>query len=88
MIRTFQPPPYRLVINATQAAARVAKAALHLDPILVPEPDAERRLSICLRCPGGHYAGRPHQRCMHPKCGCFLAAKARLQTERCPAGHW
>lgn len=88
MIRTFKPPPHRLAINALGAASRVAQAAIQRQPILVDETEATRRLTICLRCPGGHYAGRPHQRCMHPRCGCFLAAKARLQTERCPAGHW
>jgi hypothetical protein len=45
-----------------------------------PETSAAR-LAACASC--GHHTGL---RCRI--CGCFTAAKARLDHERCPAGKW
>jgi hypothetical protein len=42
---------------------------------------AAARLAVCASCP--HHTGL---RCRI--CGCFTAAKARLDHERCPAGKW
>ena len=47
-----------------------------------PKETAEARLAICLQCP--HLS--PLNRCL--KCGCFLKAKTRLRTEKCPVGKW
>jgi hypothetical protein len=47
------------------------------------------RLLICEACtgPGGYF--RPSdRRCSHPKCGCYMDAKAGLAAMACPIGKW
>jgi hypothetical protein len=43
--------------------------------------ELDNRLSICNSCEFMF-----ENRCL--KCGCFLQAKARLATSRCPEGKW
>lgn len=43
---------------------------------------ASRRLALCTRCP---YLTRD-KRCT--LCGCFVKAKTKVPTEKCPNGYW
>lgn len=66
-------------------SAGLAKVAIGMD-----RADDERirsRESICRDCPSGLFS---NGRCDASRggCGCFLAAKWRLASERCPKGHW
>lgn len=45
--------------------------------------DYDRRLSICHACPANMFNGG---RCMD--CGCVVALKAKVETEKCPLGFW
>jgi hypothetical protein len=45
------------------------------------------RLEICKAC--AYVKGEGSQiRCMHPKCGCFMAIKAGFKKAKCPVGKW
>ena len=50
-----------------------------------PGERTRRRLDTCSRCPQ-ILRGFVGDRCN--LCGCFLALKARLASQACPAGHW
>ena len=47
------------------------------------EEDAEYRLNICLSCPELIKLTRQCK-----KCGCFMAAKTKLEQATCPIGKW
>ena len=54
---------------------------------LTKSADFEKRLNICFNCPHFSSKGRiTSGRCL--ECGCFIRAKARLETEKCPIGKW
>lgn len=61
---------------------RAAEAAMTPGVTVLAEPAfARQRRSICNGCPNlkGSQCGI---------CGCFVAAKTKLITEKCPAGKW
>jgi hypothetical protein len=63
----------------------LAKVAVGMD-----KADADRveeRRSICQACPSGLFM---NGKCDASKggCGCYLAAKWRVASEKCPKGHW
>ena len=73
-----QVPPLRTqVMNAAKSAARFVARGL---PVVSADERA-RRLAICQSCPDFQDG-----RCLH--CGCRVAAKDWLGTERCPINRW
>jgi hypothetical protein len=88
-LRLMSDRPGMIVLKATAKAGAIgiAKAVLRIDPTS-PE-DLSRRVAICEACPSGCYLSGP-SRCDRSKggCGCFLAAKWRVASEKCPKGHW
>jgi hypothetical protein len=55
------------------------------------EPQADprlhqARLNICARCPDR--ISRPLVPDLCRRCGCILALKTRLKSQRCPKGLW
>jgi hypothetical protein len=44
---------------------------------------AEKRYSICLECPE---LIKLTKQCK--KCGCFMSAKTKLESAKCPIGKW
>lgn len=76
-------PPSGLLtaMNAGGAAARMGAAVVRGKPVVAAADLAERRVATCIECPYFR-AGR----CA--RCGCFVALKAKLVTERCPLGRW
>ncbi len=81
--RRFTPPNiFRQSVSAASAAAGECGAAMAGMP---PVEDAEiaRRLSLCEACP---FLIAGERRCS--KCGCFVEAKARFRTQRCPDARW
>ncbi|NDF29521.1 MAG: hypothetical protein EB150_04830 [Nitrososphaeria archaeon] len=44
---------------------------------------AESRYSICLQCPELFPITKQCK-----KCGCFMAAKTKLESAKCPLGKW
>ncbi len=75
------------VIRAVGGAIGIAKAVAAIDP--TDAESLERRIATCKSCPNGCYLENP-SRCDIEKggCGCFLAAKWRIASEKCPRGHW
>lgn len=48
----------------------------------VDDATKKRRAAICATC--------PHKTALNrcKKCGCFIALKTKLNTEKCPVGKW
>ena len=74
--------------NLLAAVGRVAvagakKLAGEDVAILVDATETKRRLAVCSFCP---FFSSADKRCS--ECGCFIEAKARLATEKCPQGCW
>lgn len=83
LVREAQMPPLGdRLRTACKAIARVLLAVSQGRPVWVPWGRKALRLSICRACD----AYRPDGRCR--ACGCRLKAKAALETEACPRGHW
>jgi len=81
------PPLQRQAENALRAAGRVLRAAATGQKIwLTPAKAAEHR-QICESNQCGYFRASD-ARCSHPECGCFTRLKAKLATEKCPAGHF
>jgi hypothetical protein len=68
------------LVNAVQAAARVARVAAVEDP-RVEKTLQKKRLCICQDC--GYMQGYQCSRCE-----CFIRLKTMLKTEKCPEGKW
>ena len=66
---------YSLAVGGT----KIGLAALGL--MASSEETIEQRKAACLQCE--HYDFGVCE-----ECGCFLAAKVALKTERCPKGKW
>jgi hypothetical protein len=49
----------------------------------VSTEEYKERLDICQNC-NNYNKGR----CEHPECGCFVAAKAWIESEDCPKNKW
>lgn len=93
------PSVVRQAANFAGTVARTTTAALHGEPVTVPDDVYQARLAVCQQAIGlpsqetldghcDHY--RPSDgRCS--ACGCFLAGvvgKARIVQETCPLGRW
>jgi len=48
-------------------------------------PATDDRIRMCQRCKAGYWKGRTLWCKM---CGCYVPAKARVQSEQCPLGIW
>lgn len=73
----------RQAFGLSRAAASALGAAVRGEAVVsTPEQVAARRAE-CDACP--HFVAET-ERCL--ACGCFIAAKIRLSTERCPVGRW
>lgn len=57
------------------------KVASSSGPIIAPTETIKARMDICGACE--FFA---NQRCT--KCGCFMEAKSRLMSLKCPIGKW
>lgn len=77
------PSVARRIANATEAAGRVAMAAVKAEPIKASPEIIAARNAVCEACPS-----RDGQWCQERKCGCFLPLKSTLATETCPLGKW
>lgn len=65
----------------------VAKAVVGVDR--APSAEVVRRLAICDACEHAVPCARDATRaCRCSVCKCVLSLKARLASERCPAGRW
>jgi hypothetical protein len=71
------PGPLRMALSAAGSMAKFLGSGF---ATAAPEVH-RRRIEACASCE--HHTGL---RCR--VCGCFTAAKARLQHERCPVGRW
>lgn len=74
---TDLPPLVEQAKSAAEAVGRVVAAAVRGEPIRASDEEHARRLAICKACE--YYRDG---RCL--KCGCVMAWKSRLATERCP----
>jgi hypothetical protein len=57
--------------------------ALNPKTIKASEDVAAQRFDICLSCPE---LIKVTKQCK--KCGCFMAAKTKLESAKCPLGKW
>lgn len=53
----------------------------NIDPNDPPESYAQTRIAICRECE--HYTMMVCR-----QCGCFMPAKTRIRSSRCPVGKW
>lgn len=86
------PSVSKMVINAARAAVDVGARAIKTAQIFVDRETSDKRIHGCsnrngegLTCKFFHAES---MRCAHPKCGCFLQAKVKLQAMKCPDGVW
>jgi hypothetical protein len=75
------PPLIAQAGNAARAVGRLTSALVRRQRIWAEQSEYEQRQAICANC-----EFLDSDRCK--KCGCFVAAKARLKTESCPIGKW
>lgn len=80
--RPALPSVPRMAANLAQAAVAEVKARISKSP-QVSTTTIEERLRTCRECE--HFIPAQN-RC--PLCGCYTAFKARLRSQRCPAGKW
>lgn len=52
------------------------------------EEEAERRLSICIKCPENSTPNEIQKLSTCKKCGCVLGAKSFSKNSKCPIGKW
>jgi hypothetical protein len=71
------PPLAHQAVNLAGAVGRFVGGGL----AMTTEEERSRRLNICHGC--DRFRGG---RCL--ECGCLLAAKLMMMTERCPIGRW
>jgi hypothetical protein len=76
-----------LARNASRAVKRVLVQVGHGRGIAADQDTIGRRQSVCQSNTCRKYEAA-HERCLHPKCGCFLRLKRWLATESCPEGLW
>ena len=81
----------RMAGNFGKAKSRVAVAAVRNESILAGDLLYQNRIEICAgneilqKC---EYYDSRMNRCRHRECGCFIKAKAKLLTEKCPESRW
>jgi hypothetical protein len=73
------PTTKELVINFGKAMVGYIKSGFKH----VSTEEYKERLDICQNC-NNYNKGR----CEHPECGCFVAAKAWIESEDCPKNKW
>ena len=73
----------KAVKNAAGAVRRVTVAVAQGSKVFVGEKLTAQRVSICERCP--NFVAKRRQCAL---CGCFVAVKAKLSTEKCPDNRW
>ena len=83
MMTTPKPAIAERITNATLAAGRVVDAVVEGEPVRVTPEEREARIETCHRCPAYE---SPLGEC--GLCGCYVALKAWLRTENCPARKW
>lgn len=71
----------QMAANFTEAMTKYAKSKFKH----VSLEEYRQRLATCNKNDCGYHKGL---RCLHPACGCFLAAKAWISTENCPMDLW
>jgi hypothetical protein len=49
----------------------------------ISKEEAEARYTLCVTCP---FFQKITKTCL--KCGCFMAAKTKLDSAKCPIGKW
>lgn len=77
----------QVIVNAGKSAIQnVLNAAMGGRVFRNPEEVAKVH-EICKSCPTGEYR-ESDDRCSNAGCGCFTTAKAWLNAEKCPSGHW
>jgi len=69
----------QLGVNFGGAVLRQVEAGLKGEERYVSQEEYKRRMEICGGC-----EFQKNGRCLHKKCGCFLARKNKLSTEHCP----
>ena len=67
--------------NVGLSLFNVLTQAIKTGQVTAPNEEVEKRISICESC-----EFLKENRCS--ECGCFIALKAGLQTEKCPKGKW
>lgn len=69
--------------NLAKAVAKAGAAAISGDTVFCRKLDAEQRVLICEACELFDGSDRTCS-----DCGCFVDAKAKIQTESCPMAKW
>jgi len=69
--------------SLVSSSKKAASAIINNEKIASDPNDAEKRLSICNKCPK---LCKQSGRC--ELCGCFVAIKVKLDFESCPSGKW
>lgn len=82
---TKLPPMRKMAGGLALAAGRGLLRAARGLPVLADQTTAQRRREICATNACGRYLA-DRDRCA--ECGCFVSAKVRLVSERCPLGLW
>jgi len=82
------PPLPQQARNVAGAIFRALQALSQGEPVLSPEATLRARLTICRGCISSvpKEVDVEHRRCV--ACGCYLFAKAKLETETCPDARW
>lgn len=70
-----------VVKNAASAGLRIVNKAIEGSTLFVTKEIVDQRRSICDGC-----EFKSSLRCK--LCGCFIAAKTKLATEKCPKEKW
>lgn len=70
------------VVNAVGAAVRVVSALVMGEDVLVPAETVQARMDVCLGCE--HLWAPTVLQCK--VCGCWVRAKTKLATDKCPEG--
>jgi hypothetical protein len=76
------PSTLSMIQNLAFTFLNVTKTAITTGRIVADKVIIEKRITTCRSCP--HLIGG--KRCTI--CGCFVVAKAGLQSEQCPKGLW
>jgi hypothetical protein len=79
------PSARSMASNVLVASARVVKAVVRGEPVMVAADVLEERRALCLPCEFNGHRESGGIRCT--KCGCS-GLKLHLATERCPVGKW
>lgn len=88
MVKAGPPGIGQMTVNAAKAGGRFVAGAIQGKELFRTTEEKEVCIKKCqTHGPSGakcQFYNEEAVRCMHPKCGCFLAVKTRLLTEHCP----